>query len=84
MKNEDMPANPQSFAMTGMDTECGTMLTHYYIEEAIENMGETKFEKAYWQVYSAILVGRKGDVARMALEATKEGFKALESLKRSK
>lgn len=90
MKNEDMPANPQSFSMTGIDADCGTMMTHYEGYEAIKNMGETKFEKAFWQVYSAIISSPTTsadmlfpDIATIAVSAVNDGFKALESLKES-
>ncbi len=86
MKNQDMPANPQSFSM--IEGECGTILTHYSGEEVQQNMGETKFEKAFWQVYSSMIKNCHPDtenkheffhVAMKANEAVNAGFKALEN-----
>ncbi len=84
MKNEDMPANAQSFSM--IDGECGTAMTHLTKEEIIENKGETKREKAFWQVYSSICTSAIhfnpdscDELARHAINAVNAGFKALES-----
>ena len=46
--------------------------------------GETKYEKAYWQVLSAMLTSgfshhSPEELATEAIEATNAGFKALES-----
>lgn len=47
--------------------------------------GETKYEKAFWQVYSAIMSDPESknfshdDVAGFAIRATYAGFKALEN-----
>jgi len=72
MKNQDMPANPVSHAtLTELPDLCVT-----------ESTGETKYEKAFWQVYSAMCTD--GDVidcnalAEFAIKATDAGFKALE------
>ena len=42
MKNADMPAMPQSFAMTGQ--ECGTAVSYMANDELLMNIGLTKRE----------------------------------------
>jgi hypothetical protein len=47
-----------------------------------EDCGETKREKAFWQVYSALIPHRNGvweDDANEAMGFVNAGFKALES-----
>ena len=81
MKNENMPANPQSFSMS--EEDCGTTITHLSDADAAESMGETKREKAFWQVYSAMVMhpddelSQYDTIAHFALEAVNAGFKAL-------
>ena len=71
MNNQDMPANPS---------------TNWKNCEELENQydGETKREKAFWQVYSAMLSSgfshhSPEELAAEAIEATNAGFKALEN-----
>ena len=79
-----MPANAQSFSM--IDGECGTAITHLTKEEAIENKGETKYEKAFWMMFSAMVADPERHaqgipvkaIADYAIKATDIGFKALE------
>jgi hypothetical protein len=81
MENENMPANPQSFSMS--EEDCGTTITHLSDADAKESMGETKREKAFWQVYSAMVkhpddeLSKYDTIAYFALEAVNAGFKAL-------
>jgi hypothetical protein len=82
MKNENMPANPQSFSMS--EEDCGTTITHLSDADAKESMGETKQEKAFWQVYSALIACPIyggwcifDEPAELALKAVNAGFKAL-------
>jgi len=75
MKNQDTPENPLSNdTLSEMPSVCMT-----------ESMGETKYEKAFWQVYSAIMSDPEAksnnidNVADFAIRATDAGFKALEN-----
>lgn len=76
--NKDMPANPCTYKQqtkTGMG----------YGEKTVHEKGETKREKAFWQIYSAMVacpesvIGRLSydEIAINAIEATNAGFKAL-------
>lgn len=81
MKNQDMPVNilrgANGLVFTEDDFECGAL-------EGVL-MGETKREKAFWQIYSAMLShpeteGSTYDItAEFAIEAVDAGFKALGS-----
>jgi hypothetical protein len=69
MNNEDIPANPV-YSKKG--------------ERSLLSVGETKREKAFWQVYSAIISSPATnvdvlfpDIAEIALSAVNAGFKAL-------
>jgi len=73
MKNQDIPASPVPHeTLTEMPSLCVT-----------ESMGETKYEKAFWQVYSAIVSDPSLDhatteqMADFAIKAVNAGFKAL-------
>lgn len=72
MKNQDMPANPHP----PIDTGSGIIPSR---------TGETKREKAFWQVYSAMLssvIFKDWDcdqISISAIEAVNAGFKALEN-----
>jgi hypothetical protein len=74
MKNEDMPASPQSGFTDG---------DHPWCSVDCGGEGETKREKAFWQVYSALLASpnttsvNEGDIASVAMTLVDEGFKAL-------
>ena len=67
MNNEDMPAHP----VVKTDNSGWVF------------KGETKREKAFWQVYSALLSSpnttsvNEGDIASVAITLVDEGFKAL-------
>lgn len=70
MKNADMPAMPQSFAMN--DEDCGTQLTHLHESDVDSNIGLTKREMFAMNFHAAIL-SRNGqictkDLASKALE----------------
>ena len=74
MKNQDMTVNPHP----PIERESGE-----YIPSSI---GETKREKAFWQVYSSICTSAIhfnpdscDELARHAINAVNAGFKALES-----
>lgn len=71
MNNQDMPANPHP----PIDTGSGIIPSR---------TGETKREKAFWQVYSAILSSgfshhSPEDLAKEAVDSVNAGFKALEN-----
>tara|TARA_R110001599_G_scaffold202205_1_gene399032 strand:- start:308 stop:550 length:243 start_codon:yes stop_codon:yes gene_type:complete len=80
MKNQETPANPVPHEnISEMPTVCIT-----------ESMGETKYEKAFWQVYSEMIKNCHPDTdnkheflhaARKATEAVNAGFEALENRK---
>ena len=72
MRNQDSSAtaHPSISLRTGGEVEAST--------------GETKREKAFWQVYSAIIgnsktTGTWQEIAEVAIIATGEGFKALDA-----
>ena len=73
MCDQDMPANPV-LDKTG----------HVKRIEDLQCNGETKREKAFWQVYSAMLSNKDccrisyDDIASKAIYALKAGFDALE------
>ena len=73
MKNQDTPANPVS------------PNKHDHQWAAARDGGETKYEKAFWQVYSAIMSDPKladadaPDMAEFAINAVNAGFEALEN-----
>ena len=78
MNNQDMPVSPatikERFAFAGRDS----------VVADVEYSGETKYEKAYWQVFSAMLSSgfshhSPEELAAEAIEATNAGFKALEN-----
>ena len=86
MNNQDMPANP----MFDNDANpCMIRLEGSNTKKAVE--GETKFEKAFWQVYSAMLSDPApftnidnpfiniDELAGYAINAVNAGFKALEN-----
>ena len=78
MNNQDMPAHPQSGSSTGRTT---------YLSSDLGGVGETKREKAFWQVYSAMVGGIYSDynnvsvgaeaLAAEAAGVVDVGFKAL-------
>ena len=81
MNNQDMPASPifNNEAKPRMVVDKDSMSK---IEKPA--VGETKYEKAYWQVLSAMLTSgfshhSPEELATEAIEATNAGFKALES-----
>jgi hypothetical protein len=53
MKNADMPAMPQSFAMT--EQECGTTVSHMANDELPMNIGLTKREMFAMHALSSVL-----------------------------
>ena len=78
MNNQDMPVSPatikERFAFAGRDS----------VTVDVEYSGETKREKAFWQVFSAMLSTgfshhSPEELAAEAIEATNAGFKALEN-----
>lgn len=76
MKNQDMPANPQQGFSDGEQS---------WSSMDVGGTGETKREKAFWQVYSAMQSSEiyaecpHESTANQAIEAVNAGFKALES-----
>ena len=79
MKNEDMPVYAQNESGYSDSRE-----SKYHPYEV--GMGETKFEKAFWQVYSAMIASPATsddllfpDIAAISVSAVNDGFKALES-----
>ena len=79
-----MPANPvkgcDGRLLSEVDIKCGAL-------DGVA-VGETKREKAFWQVYSSMLghtqseVNSKGEfdsIAKDAIDAVNAGFKALEN-----
>ena len=74
MNNQDMPANPS---------------TNWEDCEELESQsdGETKREKAFWQVFTAMAAIKSDgryfddfdDTAKIALDAVNAGFKALDA-----
>ena len=72
MKNQDMPARPST---NWADSEVSV----------IQFEGETKFEKAFWQMYSSMVIDPElansgyDSIADYAIEAVNAGFKALEN-----
>ena len=83
MKNENMPANPA----TGAVYKESKTLEYTRTEDNEDHWhfpGETKFEKAFWQVYSAMASNPEiatpyKDLAKLAINAVNSGFKALEA-----
>ena len=76
MKNQDMPANPCSFIEEHLSSDGEKVLLK------TDCNGETKFEKAFWQVYSSMLSNVNLNyeyIANDALKAVHAGFKALEN-----
>jgi hypothetical protein len=79
MKNQDMPANPAT------RTEKRNTKGFGAVSCDVSYIGETKREKAFWQVFSAMLghpdmVNDTYDgTANNALEAVNAGFRALEN-----
>lgn len=78
MSNQDMPANPATRVETRNTEGFGALSCD------VTYSGETKREKAIWQVYSAMLVHSDTceltfyDTARVAIKAVDAMFKALE------
>ena len=89
MNNRDMPANPAIGEIRKYDN---SIHDAYDVDKEYWHFaGETKFEKAFWQVYSAMLSDTKDfsphhmnaeyvGAARNAIDAVNAGFKALEEL----
>ena len=56
-----------------------------YNEKHEEEIGETKYEKAFWQMYSSMVIDPElansgyDSIADYAIEAVNAGFKALEN-----
>lgn len=77
MENQDMPVNPtiisETFTFVGGKSKTVD----------VEYLGETKREKAFWQVFSAMLDSNPcteyDAIAYSAIKAVNAGFKALES-----
>ena len=78
MNNQDMPVSPatikERFAFAGRDS----------VVADVEYSGETKREKAFWQVFSAMLSSgfshhSPEELAAEAIKTTDAGFKALEN-----
>ncbi len=84
MKNQDMPANSTKGRLARKESE----VWDYQVgnDDKFQFVGETKREKAFWQVYSAMIVIKQDgryfddfdDTAKFALDAVNAGFKALE------
>ena len=83
MKNEDMPAN----ALSGDAYQDFAGYNEMKNDSSYNPncQGETKREKAFWQVYSAMLVGYTDlspaacdELARLSMNAVNAGFKALD------
>ena len=84
-----MPANPVSSA--DIQAQCKIAGTNDVLEVQKMLNGETKYEKAFWQVYSAMLSDpapfinidnpliNLDELARYAINAVNAGFKALEN-----
>ena len=83
MKSQDIPASPTK--ITVVDWEAGKIDNYQFGNRSIVSMGETKYEKAFWQVYSAMVVDPEladsgyDNIADHAIEAVNTGFKALEN-----
>ena len=83
MKNQNMPANP--LISGDIQTQCKIAGTNDVIEVQKMLNGETKYEKAFWQVYSSVMSDPNlvdadaPDMAEYAISAVNAGFKALEN-----
>ena len=87
MKNKDMPANAAIGAVYKQSKTLECILRED-IDSQWHFPGETKYEKAFWQVYSAFLSNSNvnpdlgvGDLYKAAIEAVNAGFEALENRK---
>jgi hypothetical protein len=79
MNNQNIPANPVIRLETRKINDFADQVCD------VSYSGETKREKAFWQVYSSMLghpeteCSSYDNTANSALEAVNAGFKALES-----